>query len=350
MQSRNIPEAAPDSSIGKGVRPDRNGGSRRRRMLVMGIVAAPGLALACRAGADDDEGRLRLVAGFETAEPGDVLTRVLAVEFGRHWDETVAVMNRGGAGGRIAAGYVRSQEPDGHNVLLADTGTMVLVPLTHRTAGFDPWADFVAVGRVATRRSVIVVPADSPVRDVDAWLRDARRVPEAASVGTSAAGSLRWFIGCRFAYEHEASLLLMPYRRSTLLINDVVAGTIAAGIVPIADALPYRHAGRIRILAVDGAQRTPLAPDIATLGELGFRGFDSPQWYGLFAPRGTPASAVDRWNEAVLALLSRGNLPGRLPSIGIEADPGPPKALDVTLAADIKTWRPIVAASGFVLD
>ena len=329
---------------------DRNGRSRRRRVLLKGILAAPGLALAGQAGAGDDEGRLRLVAGFETAGPGDVLTRMLAVEFGRHWDETVAVMNRSGASGRIAAGYVRSQEPDGHSLLLADTSTMVLVPLTHRTAGFDPWADFVSVGRVGVRRSVIVVPADSPVRDVNAWLRDARRVPEGATVGTSAAGGLRWFIGCRFAYEHEASLLLMPYRRSTPLINDVVGGRIAAGIVPIADALPYRYAGRIRILAVDGAQRTRLAPDVATFAELGFRGFDSPQWYGLFAPRGTPASAVDRWNAAALALLSRGNLPGRLPSIGIESDPGSPQALDVTLAADIETWRPMVAASGFLVD
>ena len=98
-------------------------GSRRRRRVVKGIAAVPGLALAARAGAqaDDDEGRLRLVAGFETGGPGDVLTRVLAIEFGRHWDETVAVMNRGGAGGRIAAGYVKGQEPDGHNLLLADT-------------------------------------------------------------------------------------------------------------------------------------------------------------------------------------------------------------------------------------
>jgi tripartite-type tricarboxylate transporter receptor subunit TctC len=319
-------------------------------MLAKGMLAAPGVALAGMARADDDEGRLRLVAGFETAGPGDVLTRVLAVEFGRHWDETVAVMNRGGAGGRIAAAYVRRQEPDGQSLLLADTGTMVLAPLTHRAAGFDPWLDFVAVGRVATRRCAIVVPTDSPVRDVDSWLRNARRKPEAATVGTSAAGALRWFIGFRLAHEHEASLLLVPYGRSTLLINDVAGGTIAAGIVPIADALPYRHAGRIRILAVDGAQRTRLAPDVATLGELGFGGFDSPQWYGLFAPRGTPASAVDRWNAAALALLSRGNVPGRLPSIGIEADPTPPQALDATLAADIETWRPMVAASGFVRD
>jgi tripartite-type tricarboxylate transporter receptor subunit TctC len=245
---------------------------------------------------------------------------------------------------------VKDQDPDGRSLLLADTRTMVLTPLTHRAAGFDPWADFVAVARLAVRRSVIVVPADSPVRDVDGWLKDARRAPEAATVGTTAAGSLRWFIGCRLAYEHEESLVLMPYRRSTLLINDVVGGRIAAGVVPIGDALPYRRAGRIRILVVDGAERTPLAPDVATFGEIGFRGFESPQWYGLFAPRGTPASAVDRWNGAALALLSRGDLPGRLPSIGIEADPGSPQVLQATLAADIETWRQMVVASGFRVD
>lgn len=323
---------------------------RRRRLLVKGILAAPGFATTGRVAADDDEGRLRLVAGFETAGPGDVLTRVLAIELGRHWDETVAVLNRGGASGRIAAGYVRAQPPDGRSLLLADTRTMVLTPLTHRVAGFDPWEDFVAVARIASRRAVVIVPADSPVRDMDGWLRDARRVPEAATVGTAAPGRLRWFIGCRLAFEHEASLLLLPYRRSTLLINDVVSATIAAGIVPIADALPYRQAGRIRILAADGPQRTRLAPDVATLGELGFRGFDSPQWYGLFAPRGTHASAVERWSEAALDLLSGGGMPGRLPSIGIEADPGSPQALQATLAADIETWRPIVAASGYLAD
>jgi tripartite-type tricarboxylate transporter receptor subunit TctC len=324
--------------------------SPRRRLLAKAMLAAPALALATRVAADDDEGRLRLVAGFETAGPGDVLTRVLAIELGRHWDEPVAVVNRGGASGRIAAGYVRNQAPDGRCLLLADTCTMVLAPLTHRMVGFDPWADFVAVGRIASRRSVVVVPAHSPAGSMGAWLRDARRAPEAATVGTSAAGTLRWFIGCRLAHEHEKSLILLPYRRSTLLINDVVGGSIAAGIVPIADALPYRQAGRIRILAVDGAQRTRLAPDVATLAELGYPGFQSPQWYGLFAPRGTPAAAVERWGEAAAVLLSRGDMSGRLPSIGIEVDPFPPQALQVALAADIEAWRPIVAASGLEVD
>jgi tripartite-type tricarboxylate transporter receptor subunit TctC len=279
-----------------------------------------------------------------------VLTRVLAIELGRHWDEPVAVVNRGGASGRLAAAYVRHQPPDGRSLLLADTCTMVLAPLTHRTVGFDPWEDFVAVGRIASRRSVVIVPADSPVGSMDVWLRDARRGPEAATVGTSAAGTLRWFIACRLAHQHEESLILLPYRRSTLLINDVVGGSIAAGIVPIADALLYRQAGRIRILAVDGAKRTPLAPDVATLAELGFPGFQSPQWYGLFAPRGTPAAAVERWGEAAAVLLARGDMPGRLPSIGIEADPAPPQALQVALAADIEAWRPIVSASGLEVD
>ncbi len=329
----------------------RHGASRHRRLLAKRLLTTPLLALAGRAGAEaPDEGPLRLVSGFETAGPGDVLTRVLAIEIGRHWDETVGVINRSGARGRMAANYVRHQQPDGRSLLLADTCGMVLAPLYHRAIGFDPWADFVAVGRLASRRSVIIVSAASPLRDVDAWLRDARRSPETATLGTSAAGGLRWFIGCRLAHEHEESLVLMPYGRSTLLVNDVVAGRIAAGIVPIADALPYRHAGRIRILAGDGAERSPLVPDVATLGELGFRGFDSPQWYGLFAPRGTPASIVDRWSEATLALLARGDMPGRLPSIGIEADPGSPEELKTTLAGDIETWRPLVAASGFVVD
>lgn len=325
--------------------------SRRRRLLAKGLLAAPLLALTGRAGAEPpDDGPLRLVAGFDTAGPGDVLTRVLAIEVGRLWDETVNVLNRSGGRGRMAADYVRNQPPDGRTLLLADTCGMVLAPLFHRSIGFDPWVDFVAVARLGSRRSVIVVSAASPLRDVDAWLRDARRAPETATVGTAAAGGLRWFIGCRLALEHEESLVLMPYGRSTLLVNDVVAGRIAAGIVPIADALPYRHAGRIRILAADGAGRSTLAPDVPTLGELGYRGFDSPQWYGLFSPRGTPGSIVDRWSEAAMALLARGDMPGRLPSIGIEADPGSPEALKATLAEDIETWRPLVAASGFVVD
>ena len=329
----------------------RQGGLRGRRLLAKGLLTVPLLALAGRSAAEvSDDGRLRLVAGFDTAGPGDVLTRVLAIGLARRWDEPVAVMNRGGAGGRIAASYARSQAPDGRSLLLADTCTMVLAPLTHRLVGFDPWEDFVAVGRLATRRAAVIVPADSPLRDVDAWLRDARRIPEAASVGTSAVGGLRWFIGRRLAHEHERSLLLLPYRRSTLLINDVVGGSIAAGIVPIVDAVAYRQAGRIRILAIDGARRTGLAPDVATLAELGYHGFESPQWYGLFAPRGTPAAAVERWGEAATALLSRGDMPGRLPSIGIEADPGSPQVLQAALAADVETWRPVVEASGLEFD
>ena len=329
----------------------RHGASGSRRLLTQGLLTIPLFAATGRAAAEAaDERPLRLVAGFDTAGPGDVLTRVLAIELGRLWDESVGVINRSGGRGRMAADYVRNQPPDGRSLLLADTCSMVLAPLYHRSIGFDPWEDFVAVGRLASRRSVIIVSTASPLRDVEAWLRDARRSQETATVGTSAAGGLHWFIGCRLAHEHEESLVLMPYGRSSLLVNDVVAGRIAAGIVPIADALPYRHAGRIRILATDGAERSALAPDIPTRDELGFQGFDSPQWYGLFAPRGTPATFVDRWSEAAIALLTRGDMPGRLPSIGIEPDPGPPEALQTTRAADVENWRPLVAASGFVVD
>lgn len=298
-----------------------------------------------------DRGRpARLIVGSAPSGAADVLARLIAHHLKNTLDVDVIVENRTGGGGRVAAEYVKGAEPDGLTLLLADTGLMVTSALTHRLIRFDPLADFSAVARVASRYEAIAVSAGRSAaygRDLRQWLQAAGRDESNATYGVPAVGSLSQFIGYRLGREHGVVLLPVPYRGSILLANDLVGDRIAAGILPVADVLPFYRAGRLQVLAVNGARRTSLLPDVPTLDELGFRHFDSLEWYGIFLPRDAPAEVVDRWHDALVKVLALGELNGRLLKIGLHVDPGTPRALAAQLAGDLANWRPIVRAAGW---
>lgn len=293
------------------------------------------------------KGPLKLIVGYPAGGSADVQARTLADKLAAELGTTVVIDNRTGAGGQIAADYVRAAPPDGLTVLLANMHMMVMLPLTSKSVRYDPVKDFHAVGRIASFYEGIAVPTALQVQNVQQWLELARTDASKASYGVPAPGSVAQFMGFRLGSEAKASLVAAPYRGAAPLVQDLLGNQIAAGIMPIADLVAHQQSGKLKVLAVNGARRASLLPDVPTLKELGQPHFDNLEWTGLFVPAGTPRPIVDQLHAALGKALANKEVQERLHKLSSDPSPSTPEELTKLIADDLKRWAPVVKASGF---
>lgn len=297
-----------------------------------------------------DRGPVKLVVGFPAGGSADVAARMLADKLRLELGVPVIVDNRVGAGGGIAADYVRAQPGDGLTVLVANTHTMVTLPLTNKAIRFTALKDFKAVGRVAVFAETVTVATNMPVKTLTQWLDLARTDPARASFGVPAPGSMPHFMGYKLGQDAKAALLPVPYRGSAPMVTDLIGGQIPAGILPVADVVQLHQTGKVRVLAVNGSERAAMLPDVPTLKELGVPGFEALEWAGLFAPATTPRAIIDQLNAALLKALASGEVQQGFFKIGLETRSSTPDALEKDIADDVEKWAPIIKSSGFAAD
>jgi tripartite-type tricarboxylate transporter receptor subunit TctC len=320
--------------------------------LLQTALACASLAFAAAAPAQiaTDKGPIKLIVGYPAGGSADVQARTLSDKLAAELGSTVVVDNRTGAGGQIAADYVRNAAPDGLTVLLANTHMMVMLPLTSKSVRYDPVKDFKAVGRVASFYEGIAVPAALPAKDVKQWLDIARADPQKASYGVPAPGSVAQFMGYRLGAEAKVNLVAAPYRGAAPLVQDLLGGQIAAGITPIADLVAHQQSGKLKVLAVNGAKRAALLPDVPTLKELGQPHFDNLEWTGLFVPAATPKPIVDQLHAALGKALANSEVKERLLKLSSDPHPSSGEELSRLIEDDLKRWGPVVKASGFTSE
>lgn len=321
----------------------------KRRLWLAATLLPLALASAALAQVPTDRGPLRLVVGFPAGGSADVLARTLADKLKHELGLPVVIDNRAGAGGTIAADYVKTQPGDGLTVLLGTMHMMVMAPLTMKSVRYDALTDFKPVVRLSSFHETITVPIATPANTLKEWLELARDNPQYASYGVPAPGSLPQFIGYRLGERVKAKLLAVPYRGTAPLTQDLLGGQIAAGVLPIADMAQYQGE-RVRILAVNGARRSPRLPDVPTLKELGYDEFDRLEWTGMFVPKSTPDATVRQLEAASARVAELAEVRQALQKLGSMADPSPGATLTQAIQDDIALWGPVVKASGFAAD
>jgi tripartite-type tricarboxylate transporter receptor subunit TctC len=318
------------------------------RLLFCTTLAALA-ALPAIGHAQDGRTPLRLVVGYTAGGSSDALARMVAEKLRDELGTPIIVDNRPGAGGQIAADHVRASPPDGNTILVANSHMMVMLPLTTKGAKYKP-ADFAPVVRLTSFFEALSVPSGVPATSIAQWLALARKNPQAGNFGVPAAGSVSHFLGYRLGQDNQVDLQAIPYKGAAPLVQDLLSGQIQAGILPILDVAPHHQAGKLRVLAVNGAKRAQLLPQVPTLKELGIAGFDTLEWTALLAPAGTPAAVVERLNAATRKVLAAPDMQERLLKLGMEANPSSPVELGQLLASDLAQWAPVVKASGFTAD
>jgi tripartite-type tricarboxylate transporter receptor subunit TctC len=245
------------------------------------------------------------VLGFSPGSAPDVAARILAERFRAAWGKPVVVENMLGAGGNVAADHVAKAAPDGATLLMAGNAAIVINPSLYAKLPYDPARDLVPIAQVTIAPNVLVLNKEVPARTVQDLVELARRRPGELTFASAGIGTSTHLAGELFQTMAGVKLLHVPYRDSATLLSDLVTGRVTMFFGSIASVLPQARDGQLRALAVTSLRRSPAMPELPTLDELGFSGFDAGAWFGLMAPAGTPAPIVAMLHdEAQLAVTA----------------------------------------------
>jgi len=309
--------------------------------------AAIMLALALAAPATAQDRTLRIVLGYPPGASSDLLTRLLADRMRVLLGQNVIVENKPGAGGIVGNETVKAAAPDGSTLLLTPVATMAAFPHSHGAAlRYDPFRDFEPVAHLSNFQLSLLINAELPAKTVADYVALVKKDPRLGDYASAAAGSLPHYFGVLFAKSTGLEMTHVPYKGTAPALQALAGGEVKAAMFVLADALTLVRSGKARVLAVSGARRSALAPEVPTFKELGFD-IEGNGWYALFAPAKTPRELIERYARAALEAIRSPEMKTRLENMGLEPTGLGPAELAAILRADYDKWGPVIKASGF---
>lgn len=290
---------------------------------------------------------IRILVGFPPGGGTDAIARLLAEKLRDELGQTVLVDNRPGAGGQIAAQLLKSAPADGHTLFLTHDHTISILPQVVKKPGFDPAQDFVPVSGVGTFVNALAVSSQTPVKNLAEYVQWVRQNGGKSAVGIPAPASTPEFLVKQLSERFGLDLVAAPYRGSAPMLADMLGNQIPAGIASVQDFIEHQRAGKMRVIAVLGDKRQASLPDVATLAEQGVKGYEDLPYYGIYAPRGTPAAFIDRFSAATAKVLQLPEVREQLVALGLTVGHMAPPQLAQREQAYTRAWTAIIRKSGF---
>jgi tripartite-type tricarboxylate transporter receptor subunit TctC len=285
---------------------------------------------------------IRMVVGFVAGGPTDALARIVAQRLGGALGQQVLVENRGGADGVIGADAVAKSPPDGHTLFFVTSGHAINASL-YKTVPYRTVEDFEPVTRIGESPNIIAVTPSLPVKDLRELIALAKAKPGELNYGaTSSPTHLATEL---LASSAGVKLTRIPYKGAAPAMTALMAGDVQIVLSGIGTMLPQAKAGRIKAIAVTGAERSPIAPEIPTVVESGLK-YVATTWYGLLAPAGTPRPIIDRLNRDTRIVLNDPAMKAQLAPQGIVLAPSTPEEFGAFLRAEVATWAKVVQDTG----
>ena len=320
----------------------------KRRHLLTTLAAAsfiPGMSFA-------QEGKpLRIVVPFPPGGATDITVRALQESLTRILKQPVVLDNRAGAGGSIGMAEVARAPADGLTLGVATLSTHGVNPAVYSKLPYNPLKDFVGVTEIVKAPGVVVVnPAALPVKDFADLVNYLKVNPGKVSFATPGNGTIGHMWGELFKSSTGTSMVHIPYRGAGPAINDVLAGQVAVYFDQVASSLPHIKSGKLKALAVSWPTRLDVLPDVPTYAQLGLANNNDPSWFGLVAPAGTPAAAVDRIQQAVAQALQEPAVRERLAGQGLYPSGTTPKEFSAQLVREIDKMKRVAAYAKIALD
>ena len=287
---------------------------------------------------------MRIIVPFTPGGSTDILARAIAPKLGAALGQNVIVENRPGAGGSLGAAEVAKSDPDGSTLLMGHIGTLAVNPSMYPRLPYDPNRSFVPVAYVARVPNVLAVSAASPLKTLKDLVEAARAKPGTLSYSSGGNGSAAHITFEYLKLKAGLFMLHIPYRGTAPSVTDVIAGQVNCTFTGAPAVLPLVKSRRLRALAVSSSRRLAAVPDVPTVAESGYPGFEADQWYGLVAPAGTPAALVARLNAEVNKALAMRDVAQQLAVEGATAVPGTPAAFGDLIRREIVRWAEVVKA------
>src|SRR5689334_2055906 len=285
---------------------------------------------------------VKIVVGFTPGTAPDLAARILADRFAEVWGTPFVVENIPGAGSNIGTDRVAKAAADGYTLLMGGNSSLVINPSLYETLPFDPIKDFAPISQVFIAANVLAVPSESPVKSVDDLVTLAKTEPGQLSYGHAGVGTSQHLAAELFKYMAHVDIRAVPYRGTTALMPDLLANRISLSFANIVNVLPLTREGKLRPLAVTSIKRSALAPELPTMAELGFPGFEAVPWFGLLAPAGTPKDIIERLHAETVKTMAMPDVRKKFAELGLEQVGNTPAEFAAVIAKETPEWAKVI--------
>jgi tripartite-type tricarboxylate transporter receptor subunit TctC len=320
-----------------------------RFIRMKALVAAALLGSATLAHAAFPEKPIRLVVPFPPGGTTDVVARRIAPKVGEILGQTVVIENKGGAGGTIATEMVAKSPADGYTLIMA-TNSHTANPAIYKSLPFDTVKDFVSVAMIADTPGLIVVHPSVPAKNLTEFIELAKKSNPPITFGTAGAGTFPHLTTELLKARAGIEMTHIPYKGAGPAMVDLLAGVYQFKVDALPTAGGHVKAGKLKAYAVTSSERMPQLPDMPTVAELGYPGFESSFWMAILAPAGTPKDVVAKLEQAFIKALQDKEIADMLVAAGVRIIAKPASAVDELIARELKQWPPIVKKAGIMAN
>jgi tripartite-type tricarboxylate transporter receptor subunit TctC len=310
-------------------------------------VAIAALCLTGRVHADEYPSRpIALIVPFAAGGSSDSVARIVAHKTSESIKQTIIIENMPGGAGNVAALATKRAPPDGYLLMMGHSGALAVNPLLYADLKFDPVKDFQPVAALISFNDILVVPESSPAKSVAGLIALAKSKPEGASFASQGIGTMGHLLGETLARQTGVKLVHVPYRGVAPALTDLVAGRVDMMFSSYISAAGHVQGGKLRMLAIAGAHRNQQIADVPTMAEAGYPNVDFEQWFGVFAPAGTPTPIVRRLNQELVKALRSDEVKAMVLSQVANIIAGTPEDLAALIERDITRLKRVVKESG----
>lgn len=293
----------------------------------------------------------RVITLIVPSSPGggaDFLARFIGPPLAQLLGKPIVIENKPGASGTIAGSFVSKAKPDGYTLIMAQAASIVAAPYVYKHLTYDPLTDLAPVALVAKLPNILAVSAKSDIKSLADLIARAKARPGTVTFGSSGFGTPSHLAGEMLQEVAGIKMIHVPYKGAGPAANALLANQIDAMFVLSSAALPMLNGKEIRALAVSSAQRSPTVPDIPTVAELGFPGFEVNSWFGVFAPAGTPVHVIEKLNTDIARVLKDPKAEKAFKNLSMDAGGGSPAQFRKFIDAEGKVAKRLIAKSGAV--
>lgn len=317
------------------------------RGLIIGLAT---LSLVAGAQAQTFPSRtVTIVSPYQAGGTSDIIARILAQKLSERFGQSVVIENRPGANGTIGVNQVVRADPDGHSLLAVASSALTLNPIFYKSLSYDVARDLAPITRTGQVSNVLVVNPSVPAKDLKELVALAKQKPGELIYASQGVGSNGHLIAEQFAQRAGIDYRHVPYKGSAPAVQDLLGGRVQLMFDNLPSALPQIQSGNLRALAVTTAERSSLLPDVPTIAEMGYPGFDAPAWFAILTAKTVPAPIRAELEKAIVESLGAPDVRAKLNAAGVEVAADGAASLNDRIARETAVWRDVVSKAGIEL-
>ena len=321
---------------------------RRRAALALALAlsGASGVVWA----ADYPAKPIKIVVPYAPGGGADSVARIVAKKVGENVGQAIVTENKGGAGAILGTDQVAKAEPDGYTLLLGQSGPISINPAVYKSLPYDPVKDFAPITMTTAYPYVLVVNSELPAKTLHELVALAKSKPDSMNYGSTGVGAANHLVAELFSSKTGVKMTHVPYRGTALAVGDLLAGQLTMVFADPISALAHIKSGKLRALAVTSLERSPVVPEVPTVAESGYAGFEALAWHGILAPARTPPAVIRKLNEEIVKALKDPATRDLLVNQAMQIVGSTPEEFAAFIRKDIATWKAVAAAAKVAVE